>query len=295
MALVLTQEQIASLLAGITIPPQPQIMVDLQMEQMSPDCNIARIAELISQDVGLSGSILKTVNSPLFRQGEPIGSVRQAVMRLGITSTINITNALSIRGELSDAAIVALGRFWDTANDVASACALIARQIGYRSPDEAYSLGLFHNAGIPLLMKRFDNYLEVAREAYALTGPGHRVIDTENERLNTNHAVLGYYVGRSWKLPDHLCQAIAEHHNVQALLEEGSAEDHDKKMLLSILKIAEHICGLHRTIGQRGDDPEWAQVGDSVLLFTELSDYDLQALREACAEQGLGQGGYIAV
>ncbi len=295
MAVELTQEQIKSVLAGISIPPQPQIMVDLQMEQMSPDCSINRIAELISHDVGLSGSILKTVNSSFFRHSNTITSVKQAVSLLGIKSVINIVNALSIRGELSDEAIVAMGRFWDSANDVAMSAALIAKHIGYHSPDEAYTLGLFHNAGIPLLMKRYPNYLDVAQQGYAKTGPGRRVIDEENEQLNTNHAVLGYYVAKSWKLPDYLCAAIAEHHNVQELLEEGDSRMHNKKTLLAILKMAEHICGLHRCLGNQKQDAEWALLEEGVLLLTGLSDYDFQSLAESCAEMGLSGGDYIAL
>ena len=34
MSVELNQEQIKHLLQGISIPPQPQIMVDLQMEQL---------------------------------------------------------------------------------------------------------------------------------------------------------------------------------------------------------------------------------------------------------------------
>ena len=66
MSADLTQEQIQKILQGISIPPQPQIMVDLQMEQLNPQCSIDSVAKLISQDVGLAGSILKTVNSTFF-------------------------------------------------------------------------------------------------------------------------------------------------------------------------------------------------------------------------------------
>ena len=66
MARELTEEQIHTILQGIKIPPQPQILVDLQMEQVMPDPDISRIAKLISQDVGLAGTILKVVNSPFY-------------------------------------------------------------------------------------------------------------------------------------------------------------------------------------------------------------------------------------
>ena len=44
----LTEEQVKKILQGISIPPQPQIMVDLQMEQFMPDCDVNSIAKLIS-------------------------------------------------------------------------------------------------------------------------------------------------------------------------------------------------------------------------------------------------------
>ncbi len=66
MSIELNDQQIADLLRGVKIPPQPQIMVDLQFEQQSENCSIGRVCELISQDVGLSGTLLKTINSPFF-------------------------------------------------------------------------------------------------------------------------------------------------------------------------------------------------------------------------------------
>ena len=206
----LTQEQIQKLLQGISIPPQPQIMVDLQMEQMMPGCSLQNIAKLISQDVGLAGSILKTVNSPFYGLSNKITSISQAVSLLGSKTVINLVNAQSIRGELSDNEIVALGRFWDSAMEIAMTANVIAKQIGFPAPDEAYTLGLFHNCGIPLLMMRFPNYPDVMIEAYSRTN--ERIVDIENAMINTNHAVVGYYVGKSWNLPAYLCEAIHEHH-----------------------------------------------------------------------------------
>ena len=68
----LSAEQIGKILQGISIPPQPQILVDLQMEQFQPEPSIDRIADLIAQDVGLAGTILKTINSPIFNLSNKI-------------------------------------------------------------------------------------------------------------------------------------------------------------------------------------------------------------------------------
>ncbi len=285
----LTQEQIQKILHGIAIPPQPQIMVDLQMEQVMPNCSLDAIAKLISQDVGLAGSILKTVNSPLYGLTNKITSISQAVSLLGSKTVVNLVNAQSIRGELSDDDIVALGRFWDSAMEVAMAANVIAKQIGFPSPDEAYTLGLFHNCGIPLLMMRFKNYPEVMVEAYA--SADKRITEVENDLINTNHAVVGYYVGKSWNLPPYLCEAIHEHHSIRKVFNDDRA-DPQKKTLLAILKMAEHVCGNHRIIGNQDEDHEWNHIGEMILLYIGMSQYDFESLRAQLLEMGLGNNDY---
>lgn len=98
----LSEEQILRIMQGIKIPPQPQILVDLQMEQVMPDPDMGRIAKLISQDVGLSGTVLKVVNSPFYGLKNRITSVHQAVCLIGLDSVVNIINGLSIKSQMSD-------------------------------------------------------------------------------------------------------------------------------------------------------------------------------------------------
>lgn len=288
MPVELTDEQIRRVLQGISVPPQPQIMVDLQMEQVMPEPDLRNIARLISQDPGLSGALLKTVNSSFFGLANRIASIRQAVNLLGCNSVINLINAQSIKGELSDDAIVTLNRFWDTAQDVAMASLTLAKRIGYPAPDEAYTLGLFHNCGIPLMVKRFPGYMSVLEEAYASASAETRVTDIENRALNTNHAVVGYFTGKSWNLPLHLCEAIANHHNALSLFSDDSGRDASLKTLLAILKMAEHICASHRVIGDQAEDHEWQAIAQLVLEYVGLSEYDFVYLKESIREMGVG-------
>ena len=288
MARELSPEQIRQVLQGISVPPQPQIMVDLQMEQFLPNPDLKAIARLISQDPGLSGALLKIVNSPHFGLSNRIASIQQAVNLLGCNTVINLINAQSIKGELTDEAIVTLNRFWDTAQDVAMTCLTLAKRIGYQSPDEAYTLGLFHNCGIPLMLKRFPDYMTVLEEAYYNAGSERRVVDTENRLLNTNHAVVGYFTAKSWNLPLYLCEAIANHHNALSFFEDNSGRDAQLKTLMAILKMAEHICASHRVLGNQEEDHEWNGIQSLVLDYVGLSEYDFDNLRESIRELGPG-------
>lgn len=286
----LSEEQINRILQGIKIPPQPQILVDLQMEQVMPDPDLIRISRLISQDVGLAGTILKVVNSPFYGLKNRITSVQQAVSLMGLNSVVNIINGLSIKSQMSDETIVNMNRFWDTANDIAQVAMSIAKQVGYPNPDMAYLLGLFHNSGIPLLMARFDNYLEVMEESYA--HPEMRVVDVENQRLNTNHAVIGYYTAKSWNLPKLLCDVIAEHHSSTRYFATNDHRDSEGKTLLAILKLAEHICGNYRILGKQNEDLEWQNVSAEVMTYLGLGDYDIEQMEMNFAEMGIGYQNY---
>ncbi|RMF14411.1 MAG: HDOD domain-containing protein [Gammaproteobacteria bacterium] len=291
MSVTLDEAQIARILQGIKIPPQPQILVDLQMEQIMPDPDLGRIAELISQDVGLSGTILKFVNSPLFGLSNKITSIQQAVSLLGLKSVINIVNGIAIKGEMTDETIVALTRFWDTATDIANIALNVARKVGYHSPDEAYTLGLFHNCGIPLMMSRYPDYSDVMEASYA-EPEKDAILDVENRHYKTNHAVIGYYTAKSWNLPGHICKVIADHHRAEPYLDPGSAARPDERTLMSLLKLAEHICGNFHILGGQTEDYEWAQVGHLALDYLGLTDVDVDDLRIAFTEMGISVCNY---
>lgn len=286
MSQELSPEQIQQVLQGISIAPQPQIMVDLQFEQYMPDPDLDTICRLIAQDPGLSGALLKLVNSPHFGLADKVGSIQRAVALLGSGSIINLINALSIKGEMSDETIVTLNRFWDTAQDVAMTCLTLARHTDIPAVDEAYTLGLFHDCGVPLMLKRFPDYMSVLETAYAQASEQTRVVDTENRMFNTNHSVVGYYTAKSWRLPKHITAAIANHHNALAVFRDDASGDTRLKNLLAVLKMAEHICASYRVLGNQAEDHEWQVVGPLVLDYIGLSEYDFEHLKQTIRELG---------
>jgi len=292
----LTQENVEKILKGITIPSPPQVVADLQMEMAMPNPDLNEMANMISKDPGLAGGVLKTLNSPFY--GNPdIGSISQAVMMLGMNTIANIVNALYLRDSMSQQDDIAddvykvMTRFWDSATDVARACELVAQRLRYNHPDMAYMLGLFHNAGIPLLMQLFPDYPQVIAESYLLEE--HRIVDCENKHYTCNHAVVSFYAARSWKLPPLLCKVIAEHHSAVDIFTEKDRTDPDEKYLLAILKMGEHLAGLSMAIGNNDEDLEWQQIEDVVLEYLGLSSVDYDDLVAYASDNGIGGQTYF--
>lgn len=281
----LEHANIEEMLRGIKIPPQPQIMVDIQLELAMPDTDTNDIAKLISRDVGLSGNILKVVNSSFFGLRNKIVSISQAIGLLGITSVVNIVNAVTLKEALNDETIVALTGFWDNAVDIASTCAYVSKAISFSAPDEAYTLGLFHNCGIPLLMMRFEHYTDLLKSSYA--DPNKRVTEVETLSLNTNHAIVGHYVAKSWKLPEPVCAAITEHHDCLELFSGSNTDDSQKRNLLAVLKLSEHLCRAYQVLGHAPEDYEFEKLEEPLLHYLGLSEIDVENLRDELVDHGI--------
>ncbi len=281
----ISEEKFKTLLKGIQIPPQPQIMVDLQMEMLMPDVSIDHLSKIITKDIGMSGFVLKVVNSPFFGLRNKITSIKQALSLLGVSNIVNIANSMSIRNSLSDDSIVQLTSFWDNATDTAMIAAAVAKMLGISTTDEAYTLGLFHNAGIPLLISRFEKYPQILKLSYV--EQNRRITDIENDHIDCNHAVVGYYVAKTWKLPSYLSEAIADHHKTEDIFSDKVNCEKKKKNLLAALKLAETISGTFQTLGDETEDYEFQRIKSNLLQYVGLSDYDFEELCDEIKEMGL--------
>jgi len=286
----ISEQQLQQTLSGITIPPQPQILVDIHMELAMPNPDFKHISDLVCQDTSLSGSVLKVVNTCFRHLNKQITSIKKAVDILGLKQVINIVDGLSIKGKLRDNEVVNMNRHWDSAMEVAAACAIIAKKISFQNPDAAYTLGITHNAGAALILKTHQNYNELIEEAYANISATRRIIDTENAILHTNHAVVGYYTAKSWKLPKAICEVIAEHHSSVAIFDDTNPQPYDpyKKTLLAILKLSEHFAKLYQVIGNADEDLEWELIKYGVMDHLHLDDNDLEFLLDHLNEMGIG-------
>ena len=279
------------ILKGISIPSPPQMLVDIQTEMFDPEPSLERITDAIVMDPGMSGGILKTLRSPFYAMDDEDVSIRQAVLLLGMKTVFSIINMLCLRSEannekLSEEQLMFLNRFWDSSADIAIAASLIASRVRNIPEDKAYLLGLFSNVGIALMAQRFDNYSEVIASSYS--GGTERIVDTENNFFDTNHAVLGYYMAKSWKVPKEICEVIRIHHNASELLSNRDEAGTQIKDMLATLKLAEHFSCLHKVLAGQDLDYEWQQISKDVLYHLDINEDDYIDLESSIKERGIG-------
>ena len=259
----------AILASGIKIPPIPEVLLKVQSLLKDPDVGGAEVAKLIRLDGALSGAVFRVVGSPVFGLRAKVETLEHAVAILGIPPTLAILRGLSLRNAFADpASQAALENLWQRSTQIALIAMALAKRLRRRgiSPDQAYTLGMFHDCGLALAAKRFPDYAE------ALSQPGWLDILALDQAHDTDHALLGTLVAKNWQLPEDMALAIRHHHDPDAELPEGIAK------LCAVLNLAYSI----HTQAQGVEEPGWA-TGWKAAVMTRL-ELDEAALEELAAE-----------
>jgi HD-like signal output (HDOD) protein len=262
-----------NILKSIHIPPCPGVVMALMEEARLPEVDFAKLAKLISGDVSLAASMLKTANSPFFALRNKVSSVQQAVSVLGLKNLIQIVTGSALHNALGGDKI-AMERFWDRSSFTAVVASHMAARLRGVSRDDAYTLGLFHDCGIPILMQKFPDYkakLAASNQAAEL------VIAIEDQHYATNHAVVGNMLARNWYLPEHISQAILVHHDHTIFTQPDDRATPTVCVLVAITLVAEHIVA---TFLEMPDDAEWHVGGQAAQDYLGLNPDELADITE---------------
>jgi HD-like signal output (HDOD) protein len=255
---------------GISIPPQPKVLVEIDALANKPRVNVKAIAALISKDPALLAGIFKVVNSPAMGMSRRVDSAETAITLLGLKQVTNLLKSIAIRQVLGGHSL-AYEKFWDRSSEIADIAATVAQKrvtVCNVFPDQAYMAGLFHDCGVPVLMQRFPEYCGT------LVGGSYPSLSDEDKRFHTDHCVVGYLVSKSWRLPEFIQRGIRFHHEIMAV-------SHPASTVVAILQISIHIYNL---MDKNNDDSEWALCWQNAIDELGISAEGLREFEEDVLE-----------
>jgi len=264
---------------GFSVPAQPDLLLKLRTLSSADEPNINEIAALISQDVALSATILKTINSPLYGLARTISDIPMSVRYIGLSGIVAlVTSNLISKSFDQKKCNISLEGFWDNAANIAQIANLIGERINKRvSREKLFSLGLFHDCGIPVMSMKYKDYAETLE--HAEKNPSESLVDIEESVYKVNHATIGYYVASSWRLPIDICQLILRHHDRKYL---EIIDNSEEQICFAIFKMAEHVASLYKYFRPSSD---WAYVQDSVLTILDLDEEDVQDILDDSSDE----------
>lgn len=240
---------------GITIPPQPKVLIELRELLGSDDYDVHSVAAVVGKDPGVLAALFRLARSPLYSRGKNVETIDQVVMLVGARQVFSLVQAVALAASLSDQAKPVFEMLWQRADMIARVASLIAHDrisICNVFPEQAFLAGMFHECGIPVMMQRYPAYCSKT----ALRDGGFWPdLDAEDAAIGMDHCSIGYLVARHWKLPDFICRAVLT--QAELPTEELGAV----ASLVAILQLARQFYyRMHRK-----DSPHWPRIGAAVL------------------------------
>jgi putative nucleotidyltransferase with HDIG domain len=186
----------------------------IQQEMARPDPDMQVIEKQILRDPALCGQLLKVANSAFYRGMVEVTTVRNAMVRLGLSEVSNLVVLLTQKQSFNTQDPF-IREYMDQLWVHSVACALGAKWIAKecRLPskmNEAFFAGLLHDIGKAFLLMAIGDLKKSGQIA-------ENVPQTFIEEvLGTLHQSLGAQLLKSWNLPEIYC-TVAEHHHDESM------------------------------------------------------------------------------
>jgi putative nucleotidyltransferase with HDIG domain len=197
---------------GIPVFPAiaSQILAMLQNSE-TPIRDIVRVAE---HDPGLTSNVLRLANSSYFAPVRSIGSLQDAVVRLGtrrLSELVLVSVTAPLAGQPIAAYDLAAGQLLEHSIAVGVGVETLAVEAGETIPPRnGFTAGLLHDLGKTVLGTCVG--VDVTRILALANETGCSFEDAESRVLGINHAEVGALLLEHWNLPLDLVEAVHFHH-----------------------------------------------------------------------------------
>jgi HD-like signal output (HDOD) protein len=262
-----------SSLKDIGIPPRPAILERISAEMLKEEPDFKRLANVISADVSLAASLIKTANSPFFGSRSRVRSVNEALTMLGLDIASRAIAGIILRKVFPTS--LHLERFWDASARIARLSGWLAQYLGNNKlrPEDAYTFGLFRDCGIPVLLMRFPGYDRILADANQEGQQSFTAI--EDAQLPTNHAMVGCLLAQSWWLPEETCLAIRHHHDVTIIGTPSISPPLTSRYRIAMAQLAEHLVQRHSGLSHTH---EWPKLGTACLRLLDIGESEVDGI-----------------
>lgn len=201
---------------------------------------VREIEKLVRLDPSLALRILRLANSPIYGGLVKIGTIEQAVVRLGMDELRRVT-LMAATGEVFADNDPYIKGFWQHSIAVAIIAHQLSNRLGIGEPEECFVAGLVHDVGKVIIYRQVaDVYGELVDQA-ALQE--RRFYLHERMKLNyCSHETVGALVGRKWDLTPSTIEVIRFHHDIEEK-EEMSRNANPATALVSVANLLANILG----------------------------------------------------
>ncbi len=211
MAKVTGKPTLKDLLAGAQLPALPQSAIRLLELSQDPENGPAEFAIPIEADPGLTGQVLRFVNSSYFGFAREISSIKLAITLVGIRTIKNFALWSAVFSLMPNPKCgpFDLKCLWQDSLRRGLFARAMGKILGLKDAEDLFAAALLQDMAVPLLAKELPEQYKKLIEA---RGNGHaRLSDLEQAEFGWTHAEAAGVMARSWSLPEEFATYIEAH------------------------------------------------------------------------------------
>jgi putative nucleotidyltransferase with HDIG domain len=200
-----------------SFPSMPQAAIKLRELLKEDDVPLNKIENILRQDPGLSANILRLANSAHFGLSSKVGSLKKAVMLLGLKRFEQIAFSAYMEKSMDKAVEgygLSPGELWLHSIVVATTAEAIAKYLKIPDPNEVFIPALLHDMGKLIL----DSFVKTnLKSIQSLVAKGESWVRVENMIFGTDHAEIGALLLEKWSFPIEVVNSVRWHHDPEYL------------------------------------------------------------------------------
>ena len=177
---------------------------------------VSQIEEILRQDPGLTANVLRLANSAYFGIPSKVGSIRQAVILLGLKRLIQMVIAACVSA-IMDKSVPGYdlppGELWRHSIAASVAAEGLVKVLKVEAAEEIFTAALLHDVGKLVLG---DFVKDEFKQIETAVSQGISFEMAEKIVLGTNHADVGARILTKWLLPPEIVNAVQFHHAPEA-------------------------------------------------------------------------------
>lgn len=266
--------RLESLLAGAQLPALPQSAIRLLQLSQDPENGPAEFAVPIESDPGLTGQVLKFVNSSYFGFAREISSIKLAITLVGIRTIKNFSLWSAVFSLMPNPKCgpFDLKSLWQDSLRRGMFARTVGRLLGQADSEDLFAAALLQDMAVPLLAKELPE--EYDKLFHARNGGSTRLSELEKERFGWNHSEAASLLARRWSLPEEFAELIECHTKFDEMLAVGATAGQTAVSLSALLPSVQ--------------DARWFEHEKFVDSFCRLTNSDDAGLGMVMAEVDKG-------
>ncbi|MFT7667561.1 MAG: two-component system cell cycle response regulator [Planctomycetota bacterium] len=241
------------------------------------DFSTEEIGQAISADSSLTGRLLKLANSAESGALEPITTIGEATIRLGIRTVRNLALGLSLVASNRSGACAEFpyDKYWSMSLARAVAGQQLSSALKHGVPAEMYILGLLADVGsLSLASSHPEHYGGILDDSSLLTLDDRCA--AEQERFEINHREIASCMLLDWGLPKKFADAAKTYESCD--LSELKDRIGDIPELLKGADLLARIC----CATEETTAAEWAEWAAEYAELSRLSGFDSEGFDRTC-------------